>query len=197
MDSTMQLLLVIFVAVSALSLLLQVCIMVGMAVGARRMQKNLEGLLNDMRIHALPVLTSSRTLLEDLTPKIKTISTNLVESSNNVRTMAGEITGVVEDVAARTKAQAAHMEDMVDGTLDHITHAGNTIQHGISIPVRQMSGILNGIRAGINVMWGTPPRGATRKKTSSYKQNWATPKKGELRSERWEWGESEQEGEAL
>jgi hypothetical protein len=158
MDSTMQLLLVIFVAVSALSLLLQVCIMVGMAVGARRMQKNLEGILNDLRIHALPVLNSSRTLLEDLTPKVKTISTNLVDSSNDVRTMAGEITGVVGDLAARTKVQAAHVEDMVDGTLDHITHAGNSIQQGISVPMRQMSGILNGIRAGIDVMWGTPPR---------------------------------------
>ena len=61
-------------------------------------------------------------------------------------------------MAARTKTQAAHVEDMVDGTLDHITHAGNTIQHGISIPVRQMSGILNGIRAGIDVMLGTPAR---------------------------------------
>jgi methyl-accepting chemotaxis protein len=158
MDSKMELVLVIFVAVSAVSLVLQLIVMAAMAAGARRTQKKLEVVLDDLRIHALPVLTSSRTLLEDLTPKIKTISTNLVDSSDNVRGMAAEISGVVGDVAARTKAQAAHMENMVGGTLDHITQAGNTIQHGISIPVRQMSGILNGIRAGIDVMLGTPAR---------------------------------------
>ncbi len=164
MSSTMQLWLVIFVAVSAVSLLLQLCIMVGMAVAGRRMQRRLEGMFNDLRIHLLPVLSTSRTLIEDLTPKIKTISTNLVDSSHDVRTMAGEITGVVGDVAARTKAQAAHVEDMVDGTLDHITHAGNTIQHGISIPMRQVTGILNGIRAAIDVMRERAPRPHSREK---------------------------------
>jgi hypothetical protein len=157
MNDTNQLLLVIFVAVAAVSVFLQVCIMLGVLLAARRMQVKFEGLFNDLRIHALPILSSSRAVLEDLTPKIKTVSTNLVESSNSVCTMAGEISGVVGDVAARTKAQAAHVEDMVDGTLGHITHAGNTIQHGLSIPVRQMAGVLNGIRAGLNVMCGNPP----------------------------------------
>jgi methyl-accepting chemotaxis protein len=155
MDSTMQLLLVIFVAVAAFSLLLQVLIAVGMAIATRRMQVKAEGLFNDLRIHVLPILSSSRTVIEDLTPKIKTISTNLTESSNNMRTMAGEVTGVVGDVAARTRAQAAHVEDLVDGTLDRISFAGNTIQHGISMPVRQVTGIVNGIRAGLNVMCGS------------------------------------------
>jgi hypothetical protein len=153
----MQLWLVIFVAVGALSLFMQAAFMVGIAVAALRTKKKVEGMVDEMRAHALPVFISSRAVLEDLTPKIKTISANLAESSNSVRSMAGEVHQVVGDVAARTKAQAAHVENMVDGTLDHITEAGNTIQHGLSIPLRQLNGILNGIRAGINVMCQSTP----------------------------------------
>jgi methyl-accepting chemotaxis protein len=164
MDSTMQLWLVIFVAVAAFSLLLQVLMMVGMAVAARRMQAKAEGLFNDLRIHVLPILGSSRTVLEDLAPKIKAVSTNFVDTANNVRTMSEEITFVVRDVAVRTKAQAAHVDDVVGGTLDHLARAGNTIQHGISTPVRQVTGIVNGIRAGLNVMCGSSPAGRNEEK---------------------------------
>ena len=159
MDYTIQVWLVIFVGVAALCMLSQLVVALAIAVGARRMQKKAEGLLKELRLHAQPVLASSRALAEELVPKIKTISTNLVDSSGNFRIMAAEAAGVVGDVAARTKAQAAHVEDIVDGTLDQITHAGNSIQHGISIPVRQVTGILNGIRAGIDVLWGDAPRG--------------------------------------
>ena len=44
------------------------------------------------------------------------------------------------------------MDGMVKGTLDHITLAVHAIEHGIAVPVRQVSGILNGLRAGVDVM---------------------------------------------
>jgi ABC-type transporter Mla subunit MlaD len=158
----MQLLLVIFIAVSALSLLLQAGLMVGIAVTARRTQRKVDGLVDDMRTHALPVILSSRTMLDDLAPKIKAISANLTESSHSVRSAADEIHQVVGDVAARTRTQAAHVENMVGGTLDHITEAGNTLQHGLSIPLRQLNGVLNGIRAGVNVIFQSTPRQPSR-----------------------------------
>jgi len=41
---------------------------------------------------------------------------------------------------------------MVKGTLDQLTNAVHAIEHGVAAPVRQVNGILNGLRAGMDVM---------------------------------------------
>ena len=41
---------------------------------------------------------------------------------------------------------------MVKGTLDQVTYAVHAVEAGIAAPVRQVSGILNGIRAGVEVL---------------------------------------------
>jgi hypothetical protein len=41
---------------------------------------------------------------------------------------------------------------MVKVTLDQVTYAVQAIEHGIAKPVRQVNGILNGLRAGVDVL---------------------------------------------
>ncbi len=41
---------------------------------------------------------------------------------------------------------------MVKGTLDHLTSAVQALEHGVAVPVRQVNGILNGLRAGVDVL---------------------------------------------
>jgi hypothetical protein len=55
-------------------------------------------------------------------------------------------------VTTRAQAQAARVDGMVKGTLDQVTYAVHAVEAGIAAPVRQMSGILNGIRAGVEVL---------------------------------------------
>jgi hypothetical protein len=44
------------------------------------------------------------------------------------------------------------VDGMVKGTLDHLTSAVQAIEHGVAVPVRQVNGILNGLRAGVDVL---------------------------------------------
>jgi hypothetical protein len=41
---------------------------------------------------------------------------------------------------------------MVKGTLDQLTNAVHAIEQGVAAPVRQVNGILNGLRAGMDVL---------------------------------------------
>jgi hypothetical protein len=41
---------------------------------------------------------------------------------------------------------------MVKSTLDHLTLAVQALEHGVAAPVRQVNGIINGLRAGVDVM---------------------------------------------
>ena len=153
MDNQSQTLLLVFVAVVAVSLLLQAGSMVAMFLAARKTQKKVAALVDDLRLHALPVIMSSRELL----PKMRTIVENLEVTSTTLRAKTDQLGGVVDDVAHRAQAQAARVDGMVKGTLDQITYAAHAVEAGISMPVRQVSGILNGLRAGVEVLWKKTP----------------------------------------
>jgi methyl-accepting chemotaxis protein len=158
MDKTTQIVFIIFTAVVAVSVLIQCSAIIAIFFGARKTEKKVRELVEDVRIHVLPAVNSCRTMLEELSPKLKVITSNLVDSSHRVRTMAEEVSDVVEDVAGRARTQAAQVDTMVHGTLEQINQAGSSIHHGISVPLRHLNGILNGVRAGMNVMRQKTPQ---------------------------------------
>jgi hypothetical protein len=77
------------------------------------------------------------------------MSETLKNESHNLKTS-------VDDVLEKTRAQTARVDEMVSGTLDGLTHAGVAIQHGIAAPLRQLNGILNGLKAGFGVFRAKP-----------------------------------------
>jgi hypothetical protein len=60
MDKPTQTLLVVFIAIAAVSILAQACFTVGMFIAARKAQKKIMGLADDVRLHALPAIIASR-----------------------------------------------------------------------------------------------------------------------------------------
>jgi hypothetical protein len=107
-------------------------------------------LADDIRLHALPAIISSREVIQDLSPKIKTISENLTEISTMLRGRADKVGVLVDDVTARAQVQATRVDGMVKVTLDQVTLAVHAVEHGLQKPVRQVTGLLNGLRAGVN-----------------------------------------------
>ena len=151
-NNTTQTLLVIFVAVAAISILMQAGFTVAMFIGARKAQKKLMELADDVRLHALPVIMSSREVVQDISPKLKAITENLTVTTATLRSKADQIGVVVSDVTNRAHAQASRVDGMVKGTLDGLTSAVQAIEHGVAAPVRQVNGLINGLRAGVDVL---------------------------------------------
>jgi hypothetical protein len=152
MDKPTQTLLVVFTAIAAVSILAQACFTVGMFIAARKAQKKIMGLADDVRLHALPAIIASRDVIQEITPKLKIITENLTAVSATLRAKTEKVGGLVGDVTDRAQVQAVRVDGMVKGTLDHLTSAVQAIEHGIAVPVRQVNGILNGLRAGVDVM---------------------------------------------
>ncbi len=151
-SDTSSTLFTIFTAATALGVLLQAGILLGMALGLLKMKKKIEGLLDEASVHLLPAIAASRKLVDELTPKIKVVSDNLVATTNVLRQEAEHIRVAVDDVVDKTRGQASRVDEMVTGTLNGVVHATTAIQDGISIPLRQIHGVLNGIRVGFDVL---------------------------------------------
>jgi hypothetical protein len=71
-----------------------------------------------------------------------------------VRLKAQELDSTITDVNERARAQTARVDDMVSSVLDTTSGIASTIQKGVSVPVREFNGLMNGLKAGIDVLVG-------------------------------------------
>lgn len=149
---TLQTVLIIFTAVTSIAVLIQACVMLGMYLVVRKATDEVHLLSDQLKQHLVPTLSTARNLVEDLSPKVKVAASNLVQATGVVRSQSEHINKTVGHVADLAQAQASRVDEMATAVLDGITQATASVQHGVSAPLKQVSGILNGLRAGVGVL---------------------------------------------
>ncbi len=103
-----------------------------------------------------PMIDKTHSLVEDLGPKIRTITTNAEQISYTVRSKvdefgatADEINRTVKDANKRTQAQVSRVDGMVSEALHTAQHVSRTVQEGVRRPVQQIAGIVAGLKKGV------------------------------------------------
>lgn len=159
-------LLMLFIGVAALALVAQACVFIAMAVGAMRTQKRVTEIMEEVRGVALPLMHKSHSLIDDLTPTVKEIVGKVHEISENVEEISAvvkdklheieptvaAVNATVADTNRRTQAQVAKVDGMVTSALDATAQLAATVHQGIRGPVREVAGILNGLKAGFDTL---------------------------------------------
>lgn len=143
---------IIFTAVTAVGVLLQAFVLLGMFLAIRKSSQKLHETTDEIKVHLIPAAMAARRLIEDISPKLKIASTNLVEASHALRHQANHIGTTVDDVLDKTTAHVAHVDEMVGAILHSVNHASSVVQHAVTRPYKQVSGIFAGVRAGFNVL---------------------------------------------
>lgn len=149
----------IFTAVSAFGVLLQALVLLSIFLALRRTLKRADELTRVAEEHIVPTMAMARKLLEEETPKIKVAIQNTVELTQSLRTVSeaaeeksAEVSAAVDDLLKMTEMQAARVDEMLTGTLDSIAQATATLQRYVGGPARRISGLMNGLRAGFDVL---------------------------------------------
>jgi len=153
-------LLMIFVGVVALSMLTQAIVFVVAAIGAAKVRNRMLGIVEELRLKTLPVIDSAQGMVHELHPKLRTITDNLAETSHVVRAKATEFDSTLSnfnqtlnEVNHKTRAQAARVDGMVSSVLDSTQHVASTVQRGVQTPVREISGLMAGLKAGVDTFF--------------------------------------------
>ena len=147
-------LLMIFVAVAAFALLAQAIAFIIMAVGAKKASNRGLAIAEEVRIKAMPLIHDAHELVREMTPKLKLITENLVDTTHMVRTKAHEFDSTASDINAKTKAQVARVNGIMTSVLNSTAEVTETLQRGIKVPLREVSGVVNGLKAGLDVLAG-------------------------------------------
>jgi methyl-accepting chemotaxis protein len=147
---------ILFTALVAVGVLLQACVLLGMLIAVRASLKRLEKLANLAEEHAIPALTAAKTLLDAVAPKLKVAAENVAAASETLRTQAEHVNETMDSLLQKTEAQAQRVDEMITGTLNTVADVTASVQRAVTAPVRQVHAVLNGLRAGLDVLRGRP-----------------------------------------
>ncbi|HUY81277.1 MAG TPA: hypothetical protein VMU92_06100 [Acidobacteriaceae bacterium] len=146
---------IIFTAVMAVGVLLQAFVLVAIYIAIRRSSGKLQATLDEVKTKVLPTLDSAQSLLDDVSPKLKTATSNLNEVSEVLRRQANHVNATVESLLDKTNVQINRVDDMVTATFNALGQASRAIDLAIALPARRVTGILRGLKAGVEVLMGS------------------------------------------
>ncbi len=147
-------LLVWLVGLIALGMVVQAIAVIVIAVGAAKATKRALEIADQLHTKMMPLLETTQSVLHDSAPKVKIITENLVETSHMVRSKAAEFDATASDLNSKARAQAARVDGMVTGVLNTTTEISQSLQRALKVPVREFTGLMNGFKAGVEVLVG-------------------------------------------
>jgi hypothetical protein len=147
-------LLMVFVLMVAIAMTAQAIALIVMAIGAAKARKRGLEIAEEVRMKLMPILETSHDVIRDSAPKVKIITENLVETSHMVRNRAAEFDATASELNRKTRAQAARVDGMVTSVLNTTADISETLQRAVKMPVREFTGLVNGFKAGVDVLVG-------------------------------------------
>ena len=165
-------LLTIFVGVIAVCVLGITLALVGVAIGAlrakaaatKKIQEEIQKarpMIAAARARVEPLVASTTDLVRELSPKVKTITEDVAELSHMVRAQMTDLDSTISEVTSKARSQVNRVNGMVSSTLDTTTDVVSTLERGIRAPIREVSGLVAGLKAGLEVLTTRRPRPKT------------------------------------
>jgi uncharacterized protein YoxC len=162
-------LLMIFVGMVAVALVAQAIALIAMAIGAAKTRKRVLAIVEEVRAKAMPALDSTQEFITNYAPKMMSLAENLVETSNVIRSKATEFDATLSDVNSKARAQTARVDEIVTSVLAGTSELVTAVQQGIRVPVREFNGLMNGLKAGVDVLVGRARGFGSGRAKSSYR----------------------------
>jgi methyl-accepting chemotaxis protein len=148
----------IFVALTAVAILLQAGILLGMYIAIRKTSANVEAISQEVKTKALPALDTAREMLVELRPQITNIVANVNESATTVRNQVQRLDATVSDAVDRARLQVIRADEMVSKTMDKVEETTEMVQNTVVSPIRRLSGVFHGLSVGMEVLLGARRR---------------------------------------
>lgn len=150
----MENLLTISIAVTATAVLIQAGILIAMYLSVRKSTERMEALAAEVKIKVLPAAETAQSMLQELRPKIEIVAENLSQTTTLVRGQMQRLDATVQDVIDRTRLQVIRADELLTRTMDRVEDTTEAVHKTVISPVRQFSGLVQGVTAGVEFLLG-------------------------------------------
>jgi hypothetical protein len=142
-----------FVIVTAVAVILQMCILVGMFLTMRKTSAKMESLAEEVKTKVLPTAELAHSMITELRPKITTVMDNVSVSTTVMRNQMERVDATLTDIIDRTRLQVIRADEFVNHTMDKLEETREAVQRTVVSPVRHISGLMHGVTAGIEALF--------------------------------------------
>jgi methyl-accepting chemotaxis protein len=155
--------LLIYTGLVAVAVLIEAIALGALAFATAKLIKQIAVVTDEAKVKVYPILDSVKEIakradeitvtakdaLNETVPKIHRITNNFAETSDVYRAKVAEVDSLVSDATLKARRQTERVDDLVTGAITRTGEAASSLQHALMVPVRQISGIVNGTKAGI------------------------------------------------
>jgi hypothetical protein len=142
----------IFVGVTAAAVVIQAGILVALFVAVKKSTSRMEALATEVKTKVMPTVDTAQSMLVEWRPKIDTITSNVTETSTVVRGQVERLDATVTDIVDRTRLQVIRADELLNRTMDRIEETSDAVHRTVISPVRQLSGVIQGLTAGLEFL---------------------------------------------
>jgi hypothetical protein len=157
MTPNTETLLTIFVALTGAAVLLQACILLAIFISLRKTAKSVLDATEDLKATVLPMVHSSRDLIDRITPQVITVTAGLAELTETMKRESSGVKVSASEIMERISAQIKRLDAMLTHGLNTVERTTTIVENAVAAPVRQANGVVAAIKAIVNTYRSTPP----------------------------------------
>ncbi len=140
----------VFIGIAALAILLQSFVMLAFFLTARKTSRSVELAIDDLRdalVPIAPLVRNARNTLDRISPQIEVAVNNLVAITEDLRVQSADVHTSATDMIGRLRVQANRLDSMLTSVMDSVDKTTGFVRNAVSLPARQLGGILAALRA--------------------------------------------------
>jgi len=146
--------LTVFIALTGIAVLLQACVLLAMYLAMRKSGERMEALAAEVKTKVLPTVERAQEMMTQVQPKLLIIAENLQEATTTMRSQVQRVDATVNDVVDRARLQVIRADELLTRTLDRAEQTSDMVHKTVISPVRQLSGLMQGITVGLEFLFG-------------------------------------------
>lgn len=150
--------LTVFIALTGLAVALQAGVLLAMYLTMRKSGERMEALAAEVKTKVLPTVEQANEFLTEIRPKLQVIADNLEDATTLMRDQVQRVDATVTDTVDRARLQIIRADELVSRTLDRVEETSDMVHKTVISPVRQLSGLMQGITVGLEFLFGNRAR---------------------------------------
>jgi hypothetical protein len=107
-----------------------------------------------VKAKVLPTVEQAEAMLTEFRPKLQVIADNLQQSTTILRDQVQRADATVKDAMDRGRLQIIRADELLTRTLDRVEETTDMVHSTVVSPIRQLSGIMQGISVGLEFLFG-------------------------------------------
>ena len=150
--------LTVFIALTGFAVLLQAGVLLAMYFAMRKSGDRMEALASEMKTKVMPAVEQTQEFMTKMRPQLEVIVDNVEGATTMIRSQVERVDATVTDAMDRARLQIIRGDELLTRTMDRVEHTSEIVQKTVVSPVRQLSGLMQGITVGLEFLFGSRHR---------------------------------------